>query len=349
MTNEPESRARVADDKGWARAAKGWGIFSGIAFAVATLAYLVEATGLIGSAPTYAATAAGQLQDEATYWAAFFAYRHATLWDYVLRDGLFFVAFLGFIPLVLATNVATGGRRAAVQIAGAFIAVGAIFGALNAVAFLVDVSWWRGTGWEQVPPGLMAAIGRGTELMDDLSAWSGIASNAALAIGLAYLGVACLTEPALSRPIGRLALATAALEVVITAAGQIGGLDSVENVLSLITGALFAPLILIGLGLRLSKFLTGRSPITPQASIRRLPLICVWFARPGIRHDEAEPHHHSGPIDRLRTCVALISEYAMWFLRLTSTARVATSPRGSSRETAPARHRLGPRRRVGGR
>ena len=67
---------------------------------------------------------------------AFFAYRYDTLWDYVLRDGLFFFAFLGFIPLALAANVATGGRRAAVQIAAAFIAVGAIFGALNAVDVL---------------------------------------------------------------------------------------------------------------------------------------------------------------------------------------------------------------------
>ena len=153
-----------------------------------------QATGLIGSEPTYTSSAAGQLQDEATYWVAFFAYRHDTLWDYVLRDGLFFFAFLGFIPLALAANVATGGRRAAVQIAAVFIGVGAIFGALNAVTFFVDVSWWRGTGWEQVPPALMDAIGRGTEMMDDLSAWCGIASNAALAVGLTYLGVACLTR-----------------------------------------------------------------------------------------------------------------------------------------------------------
>jgi hypothetical protein len=262
---ESGSGVQAVGDRGWATAARTWGVFSGIAFAVATIAYLVEATGLIGSPPVYAATAAGQLQDEATYWAAFFAYRHATLWDYVLRDGLFFFAFLGFIPLVLAANVATGGRRAGVQIAGAFIAVGAIFGALNAVTFFVDVSWWRGTGWDQVPPGLMAAIGRGTEMMDDLSAWSGIASNAALAIGLTYLGVACLTEPALSRPIGWVALATAAMEVVIIAVGQIGGLDSVGNVLALITGALFAPIIAIGLGWRLSRFLTGRPPLASPA------------------------------------------------------------------------------------
>src|SRR5436190_3411933 len=194
--------------------------------------------GVLGSRPAYVATAAGQLQDEATYWAAVFAYRHAALWDYVLRDGLFFFAFLGFIPLVLAANAATGGRRAAVQIAGAFITVGAIFGALNAVTFFVDVSWWRGTGWEQLPPSLMAAVGRGTEMMADLSAWSGIASSAALAIGLAYLAVACFTEPALSRPIGWVALAAAALEIVMVAAGEIGGLERVQNVLSLITGLL---------------------------------------------------------------------------------------------------------------
>lgn len=258
-------RAQQPLDSGWATAARAWGLFSGIAFAVATLAYLVEATGLLGAAPAYAPTAAGQLQDEAIFWAAFFAYRHDTLWDYVLRDGLFFFAFLGFIPLAMAANVATGGRRAAVQIAGAFIAVGAIFGALNAVTFFVDVSWWRGTGWDQVPAALMAAIGRGTELMDDLSAWCGIASNAALAVGLAYLGFACLTEPALSRPIGWAALLTAALEVVNIVVGQIGGLDTVENALGLVTGVVLAPIIAIGLGLRLSSVLTARRPTSSLA------------------------------------------------------------------------------------
>ena len=199
---ESGSCGRPAEDEGWARAAKSWGMFSGIAFAIATLAYLVEATGLIGSAPTYAATAAGQLQDEATYWVALFAYRHATLWDYALRDGLFFFAFLGFIPLVLA------GKRGDGRAAG---------GGPDRRG--VHRRWrdLRGAQRRRVlrrrqlvarhglgagPSGLMAAIGRGTEMIDDLSAWSGIASNAALAIGLGYLGIACMTEPALSRPIG---------------------------------------------------------------------------------------------------------------------------------------------------
>jgi hypothetical protein len=255
MTNA-RVEIRPADDPGWARAARSWGLFTGIAFAVATLAYLVQATGLIGAAPSYNSTAAGQIQDEATYWVAFFAYRHDTLWDYVLRDGLFFFAFLGFIPLALAMNVATGGRRATVQIAAGFISAGALFGALNAVTFFVDVSWWRGTGWETVPAALMASIGRGTEMFDDLSAWCGIASNAALALGLVYLGVACLREPALSRRLGWVALVTAAAEVATIAVGQIGGLDAVENVLGLLTGVVLAPVIAIGLGLRLSTVLS---------------------------------------------------------------------------------------------
>ena len=97
---------------------------------------------------------------------------------------------------------------------------------------------------------------------DDLSAWCGIAANAALAVGLTYLGVACLTEPALSRPIGWIALATAALEVADIAAGQATGLDAAQNVLGLITGVVLAPVIAIGLGLRLSTVLSTR-PSTP--------------------------------------------------------------------------------------
>ena len=255
------------DSGGWSRAAKGWGLFSGIALAVATVLYLVQTTGLIGLEPTYTATPAGQVQDEATYWVALFAHRRDTLWDYVLRDALFFFAFLGFIPLALAANVATGGRRAAVQIGAAFISLGAVFGALNATATFVDVSWWRATGWEQVPPPLMAAIGRGTEMIGDLSSWCAIASNATLAVGLVYLGVACLTEPALSRPIAWVALATAVLEVAVIVVGQIGGLAVVANSLMLVVGVVLAPLIAIGLGLRLSTVLRGLSAPTAHAPI----------------------------------------------------------------------------------
>jgi hypothetical protein len=57
---------------------------------------------------------------------------------------------------------------------------------------------------------------------------------------------------------------------VIIVARQIGGLDVIENALGLITGAVLAPIIAIGLGLRLSSVLSGaaaldRPPIATPA------------------------------------------------------------------------------------
>jgi deazaflavin-dependent oxidoreductase (nitroreductase family) len=55
----------------WAGAARAWGLFSGIAFAIATFAYLAEATGVIGTAPAIPhgsrsrfRVGAGQLHDD---------------------------------------------------------------------------------------------------------------------------------------------------------------------------------------------------------------------------------------------------------------------------------------------
>ena len=240
-------------DREWGRAARFWGLLSGVAFAVATLTYLVEALGLIGAAPVYAPSAAGQLHDEAVFLAASFAYRNATLWDYVFRDGLFFVAWLGFLPLLLAANAATGGRRAAVQIGCAFLGAAAIFGALNAVAFFVDVDFWRNTGWAQIPAEIMVAVGRGTQFFDRLSSWCGTAANAALVIALFYLGWAFRSEAALPRRLGLVAWAGAALCAASIVVGQIPDTEAIWNVLGLVTGVVVAPTLAIGLGLHLAR------------------------------------------------------------------------------------------------
>jgi len=248
-------------DPGWATSARRWGIFTGIALLVGALAYLIEANGFLGTIPTYAATSAGQLRDEATYWVAFFSYRNSTLWDYFLRDGAFFFAFLGFIPIVLSANVATGGRRAAVQIGAGFVAAGALFGALNAVTFFVDVSWWRIGGWDTVPPEIMAAIGRTSDFMDDLSAWSGTASNAAFAVALFYLGRACLTEPALPRRMAPLAFIGAALEaiLVVLVVVAVPTVELLRNLVGIATGVFVAPAIALWLGIHLGRVLSART------------------------------------------------------------------------------------------
>ena len=116
-------------DRGWSRAARFWGIAAGVGFAVSSILDLEMCSG--GWLRTARLTPQRPPARSRTivHWAAVFAYRNATLWDVMLRDALFFFSFLGILPLFLAANAATGGRRAAVQISGAFAAVAAVFGA----------------------------------------------------------------------------------------------------------------------------------------------------------------------------------------------------------------------------
>lgn len=97
------------------RTAFAWGIFGGVAFVIATVAFLVEATGLLAASPVYSSTAAGRLADEAKFFVAVFAYQQEVLWDFVPRDGLYFFAYLALIPLGLGLREVAGRRRVAPQ------------------------------------------------------------------------------------------------------------------------------------------------------------------------------------------------------------------------------------------
>jgi len=255
MTSAAAEPAMGRLDPAWAGAARWWGWFVGLAFIAASLLYLAEARGLLGAAPTYQSTSAGQLHDEATYWVAFFAYRNATLWDYYLRDGLFFLAYLGFIPLALAVNAITGGGRALVQLATGFIVAGAVFGALNAVTFYVDIGYWRSTGWATVPPEIMAAVGRGTEFMSDLSGWTGAFAQVAFAIGLAYFGAACRRESTLPRRLAAVAWLTATVNVAFVALviAALPNVDDLRDVLGGLSGLVLTPFLAIVLGRHLGR------------------------------------------------------------------------------------------------
>ncbi len=158
--------ATLSVDPAWGRTARAWGIFAGIAFAIATAAFVVEATGLLASSPDYTSTAAGQLIDEAKFLAASFAHQQQVLWDFVLRDGLYFFAYLALIPLAIGLREVAGHRRSAPQLAAAFLVVAAIFGCMNAFTTFVQVDYWRNSGWEQVPPAIMVAVGRDVDLMN---------------------------------------------------------------------------------------------------------------------------------------------------------------------------------------
>lgn len=246
-------RTPTGIDPAWGRTALGWGIFAGAAFAVATVAFVAEATGLLASSPTYIQTGAGQLVDEAAFHVAAFAYGQQVEWDFWLRDGLYFFAYLALIPLGVGLQTVAGGRRVAPRLAAAFLAVAAVFGCMNAFATFVMVDYWRNSGWEQVPAQIMVAVGRDLDLMDGLTRWSGTASFAALAIALYYVGRSGRSAAALPRWLGAVAYLGGAILVALIVLTQVPDTHAVSNLLSLAVGFVVAPLVTVGLGIGIAR------------------------------------------------------------------------------------------------
>ena len=239
-------------DPEWLGIARLWGVLAGLGLVLATGLWALDAFGLLGAAPVYTATAAGQVNDEAVYYVAEFAWRRRNLWDFVLRDVLYSLAYLSFIPLMLAANVLTGRRWARVQVAGGFTAAAAVFGVLNAIPFLAASEYWRNTGWETVPPEVMLTVGRQTDALDQLSRMAGNAAYAALAVGLAYLGAACWSVEGMPRWLTPVAWIGTACLVAMLVIGELAvDTGHAWDILGLLVGVLVAPLVTIGLGLHL--------------------------------------------------------------------------------------------------
>lgn len=257
LTSTAIPSTRAAVDPAWGRTARTWGVFAGTAFAIATAAYVVEATGLLASSPAYGPTAAGQLIDEAKFFVASFAYQQQVLWDYVLRDGLYFFAYLALIPLAIGLREVAGDRRVAPQLAAAFLVVAAIFGCMNAFMTFVQVDYWKNSGWDQVPAAIMVAVGRDVDLMNGLTRSAGIASYAALAIALYYLGRACRSGGVLPGRLGVVAYVGAAILVAMIVVSQVSGADALNNLLSLAIGMVVAPIVTIGMGVHIAHAASG--------------------------------------------------------------------------------------------
>ena len=117
----------------------------------------------------------------------------------MLRDGLYFFAYLALIPLGLGLREVVGRRLVAPQLAVAFLTVAAVFGAMNAFQTFVMVDYWKSSGWELAPATTMVAVGRDMSLMDGLTRWTSIGAFAVLALGLYYVGRTCRSSTAMPR------------------------------------------------------------------------------------------------------------------------------------------------------
>jgi hypothetical protein len=104
----------------------------------------------------------------------------------------------------------------------------------------------------------MMAVGRGTQLLDTLSAKAGMAEQASLAVGLAYLGLACRREPALPRSLAPIAwLGSVLLTLLVIIPWLPFDTGHTWDILGLAVGVIIAPVLVIGLGLHLSRELRG--------------------------------------------------------------------------------------------
>ena len=236
----------------WWRGARVWGYLTAAAFLSATLVWAMEALGLLGEAPQHVETSAGRLADEAAWWAGYFDWRHETLWNPLLRNALFIVAYLGTVPLMLALARATGLMAA--RVAAAYTGIAAVFGILQAIAFLGATDYWRDDGWGQVPDEIMVVVGRDTQVLDQLSTWAGLAGFAVLALALGHAAVAIRHAESLPQPLARLAWVGTGLlaAMVVLSVAQVD-LGLTLDLLSLAAGAVFAPVFFVALGRSLGR------------------------------------------------------------------------------------------------
>jgi hypothetical protein len=217
----------------------------------ATVLYLLDATDALGAGPDYHKTAAGPLRDEANFTVAYFAHKHEILWDIIARDIIFPIAFVALVVVGLAVRHFVGYARPEAQLMTAFFFIGGVFAALSDIVYLGATDYWRGTGWTANPPERMVAVGRSLGPIETTSRWTEVAGFAVLAAALL-----CLSVLARQRllPAG-LGVASAILGLLLLALAVVEGLhaDNTYDYLSLVTGAIVAPVVAGWLGWHLGR------------------------------------------------------------------------------------------------
>ncbi len=247
----------------WRRIGRGAGYLGAICLAVATLLYLLDALDALGAGPTYHATSAGPLRDEARWWVAYFAHQHRILWDIIARDTLFPLAFVALIVLALAIrNVGRSARRPEAQLMVVFFVVGGVFSALSDLVYLGAAEYWRTTGWSAEPASKMVAVGRSSGALEALTRWPEAAGFVVLAAALVCL--ARLSGDRGELP-SRLPLLTniEALLLIGAALAEATHADTAYDVFSLLTGALVGPTVAAWAGWSLGR--TAGAPASVSA------------------------------------------------------------------------------------
>ncbi|MGK5112247.1 hypothetical protein [Geodermatophilus sp. CPCC 205506] len=230
----------------WGRAALLAATVSAAGVFAQTLLFLVDAVEILPGNPPFRETGAGRDVDLAAFFVALAERQHDIAWNIALRDVLGPIAAIALIVLARAWVRLRGDGRAGVESWALVISIGALLKALADLVYVSQLGLWRDTGFTAEPPADIIAVGRTSEAITDLADHLEYAAFLTLAAGLAGLAVH------LGRRLRLLALATA-LGLVVSTVAALTRSEAVYDIASLLTGALLAPVLLLGLGRSLAR------------------------------------------------------------------------------------------------
>jgi hypothetical protein len=246
------------DDLAWSRIGRIAAFCAAIGFWVVTVLYLLDVFDVLDPSPEYVSTSAGQLQDEARFWATVFEHQHRIVWDVIVRDMVGPAAFVALIIVGVALARAIGGDRPARRLMVTFLTAGGVISAIASLLYLGNAEYWR-RPWGPIAPGgetSVVAVGRATTAIDNLTMWPEAFGYLVLALGVVCIGSVVRRGSGMPKRLGTLAYVTAASLVGLAVATALDT-DTPRSVLSFVVGAVLAPWVCIWLGL-----LLGRSGVT---------------------------------------------------------------------------------------
>jgi hypothetical protein len=244
----------VEDDRAWARVGRLAAYVAAIGFFVTTVLYLLDVYDVLDPTPTYVQTSAGQLHDEAQFWAAVFAHQHAILWTVIVRDIVGPAAFIALIVVGVALRRVAGGDRPERQLMVTFLGVGGVISAIASLIYLGNVEFWRMSWGGFTPAGetSMVAVGRATAAIDNLTTWPEAFGYVVIALGIVSLGALVRHDARLPRRLGTFAYVTAAALVGLAVATALDA-DGARSILALTVGAALAPVLCMWTGRTLGR------------------------------------------------------------------------------------------------
>jgi hypothetical protein len=239
----------IEDDRAWARVGRFAAYGAAIGFLVTTVLYLLDAYDVLDPSPAYVATSAGQLHDEAQFWAAVFAHQHAILWDVIVRDVVGPMAYIALIVVAVAFRRLTSGDRPERQLMVTLFGAGGVISVIASLLYLGNVEFWRLPAGPITTDGetSMIAVGRATTAIDRLTTWPEAFGYLVLAVGIVCLGMLVRHDDALPRRLGAFAYLTAAVLVALAVATVMDA-DAARSILALGVGVVLAPVLCSWLG-----------------------------------------------------------------------------------------------------